>query len=205
MDMRRMYYYRYGTEGDHDQIRMSYPQIAKLLYLPVSTVYQAIKRYENDGRTYVNRRRLNFQVCWARKQKIQGALKDYLLSYDVLSEWAPYSLEQRVKLIRKLGVNVASRTLGKFYKRHLVSYRVVKYRFAGAQAAPLADTQRFVVDLARRIQRKELVVYFDETSCNMWHRKRMSWSTRNQPVKMHLNRDRGHGVTVLGAIGERLP
>jgi len=63
----------------------------------------------------------------------------------------------------------------------------------------------FVVELARRVERKELVVYFDETSVNMWIRKRMSWSHRDHPVKMHLNRDRGKGVTVLGAIGERLP
>ena len=62
-----------------------------------------------------------------------------------------------------------------------------------------------MLELARRIDRKELVVYFDETSCNMWMRKRMAWSSRDQPVKMHLNKDRGHGVTVLGAIGERLP
>ena len=59
--------------------------------------------------------------------------------------------------------------------------------------------------MARRIEKKQLVVYFDETSCNMWMRKRMTWSSRDEPVKMHLNRDRGHGVTVLGAIGERLP
>ena len=72
---------------------MSYPLIAKRLYLPVSTVYQAIKRYEQDGRQYVGRRKLNFQSCWSRKVKIQGPLKDYLLSYEVLSDWARYSLE----------------------------------------------------------------------------------------------------------------
>lgn len=62
-----------------------------------------------------------------------------------------------------------------------------------------------MVDIARRVERKELLVYFDETSCNMWMRKRMTWSTRLNPVKMTLNKDRGKGVTVLGAIGMRLP
>jgi len=35
-------------------------------------------------------------------------LKDYLLSYEVLTDWAPYSLEQRAKLVAQLGVQVAS-------------------------------------------------------------------------------------------------
>ena len=60
MDMRRMYFYRYGTEGEPKGIFMSYPRIARLLYLPISTVYQAIKRYEMDGCRYLDRRRTNF-------------------------------------------------------------------------------------------------------------------------------------------------
>ena len=35
-------------------------------------------------------------------------------------------------------------------------------------------------------------------------RTRMTWSSRSQPVKMHLNSNRGKGVTVLGAVGIRL-
>jgi len=100
---------------------------------------------------------------------------------------------------------VSTKTLSKFYRRHKVTYRVVKYRYANSRPADHIDVHNFVVELARRIERRELVVYFDETSVNMWIRKRMTWSHRDQPVKMHLNKYRGHGVTVLGAIGERLP
>lgn len=32
----------------------------------------------------------------------------------------------------------------------------------------------------------------------------MTWSSRANPVKMQLNPKRGHGVTVLGAIGHML-
>jgi len=39
----------------------------------------------------------------------------------------------------------------------------------------------------------------------MWMRKRMTWSCKAHPVKFPLNQGRGHGVTVLGAIGECLP
>jgi transposase len=82
---------------------------------------------------------------------------------------------------------------------------VVKYEFSRAKRVPLSEIQAFVVELARRIERGQNIVYFDETSCNMWMRKRYSWCTREQPVRMHLNKDRGHGITILGAIGHRLP
>jgi len=62
-----------------------------------------------------------------------------------------------------------------------------------------------VVELARRIARDENIVYFDETSCNMWMRKRYAWCSREDPVRMHLNQDRGKGITVMGAIGHKLP
>ena len=39
----------------------------------------------------------------------------------------------------------------------------------------------------------------------MWMRKRYSWCTKERPVRMHLNADRGKGVTVMGAIGHKLP
>ena len=88
-----MFFYRYSAEGYTEKVAMSYSKIARRLYLPVSTVYQAIRRYESNKLRYVDRRRLNFQKCWPDKVKIKGALKDYLLSYEVLSSWAPYSLE----------------------------------------------------------------------------------------------------------------
>jgi len=39
----------------------------------------------------------------------------------------------------------------------------------------------------------------------MWMRRRMTWSSHVKPVKFPLNKLRGKGVTVFGAIGECLP
>jgi len=39
----------------------------------------------------------------------------------------------------------------------------------------------------------------------MWMRRRTTWSSCYRPVKFRLNKDRGRGVTILGAIGECLP
>jgi len=104
MDLRRMYFCRYGTEGPAGPVVMSYLQVARKLYLPISTVYYGLKRYEQDGLKFVDRRKTNFCKTWKKQIKLKGALKDYLLSYEVLTDWAPYNLEQRAKLIAALGV-----------------------------------------------------------------------------------------------------
>jgi transposase len=205
MDLRRMYYFRYGTEQPSNNVQLSYPKIAKRMLLPVSTVYNALRRFERDGLSFVDRRRNNFKRAHQGRLKIKGAVKDYLLSYEVLTEWAPLSLDKRVKLLAQMGVHVRPHTLSLFYRRHKVTYRVVKYEFSRARKVPLTEIQSFVVDLARRIERNQNIVYFDETSCNMWMRKRYTWCTRDNPVRMHLNKNRGHGITIMGAIGHRLP
>jgi transposase len=76
---------------------MSYPKIAKRMKLAVSTVFNACRRFENDGYRFVDRRKTNFQSTWQRNERITGAVKDFLLSHEVLSEWARYNLDQRVK------------------------------------------------------------------------------------------------------------
>ena len=207
MDLRRMCFLRYGTERPQDgaETVATYQKIAKRLHMPPGTVFRALKRYRRDGLRYVDRKRLNFRKSWEGRVKLKGAVQDFLLSHAVLCEWAPHSLEKRVKLLAQMGVRVAPHTLSAFYRRNKVTYRVVKYEFSRARKVPLEQTQAFVVELARRVARDENIVYFDETSCNMWMRKRYAWSTREQPVRMHLNQDRGKGVTVMGAIGHRLP
>jgi len=114
---------------------------------------------------------------------------------------------ERAKLLeQQTGLKVNPKTLTSFYHRHGIRYRAVGYRYQQApKVSPVERIQAFTVDLARRIRDKENLVYIDETATNMWIRKRYTWSTRDRPVKMVLNQDRGHGVTIYGAIGEYLP
>jgi transposase len=64
----------------------------------------------------------------------------------------------------------------------------------------------FAVRLARMISQPDLnLVYFDEAGFNLWMRHRKTWGTRDHPVKMVLNKLRGKGVTVFGAIGVHMP
>ena len=107
------------------------------MYLPLSTVYNAIRRYEKDGLKFVDRRRTNFKRASEGRIKIKDNVNDYLLSNEVLTEWAHLNLDQRVKKLRDLGVHVTPHTLSLFYRRHRVTYRVVKYEFSRAKRVPL--------------------------------------------------------------------
>ena len=129
MDLRRMSFFRYVTENpepDAEPIR-TFVKVAKLMHLPVTTIFNAIRRYKKDGLRFVERRKLNFQKVWRRNLKITGPVKDLLLSFDVLNDWAPLNLDQRVKLLHQKGLCVAAHTLSAFYRRHGITYRVVKY------------------------------------------------------------------------------
>ena len=63
------------------------------MYLPLSTVYNALKRFQKDGLKFVDRRRSNFKRASEGRIKIKGPVKDYLLSHEVLTEWAHLNLD----------------------------------------------------------------------------------------------------------------
>ena len=108
-------------------------------------------------------------------------------------------------LHQQTGLKICDKTLAHFYKVNGIRYRCVGYRYQ--QAAKVSTPERiqqFTIELAKRIRDGEKLVYMDETATNMWIRKRYTWSTKERPIKMCLNQDRGHGITVYGAIGECL-
>jgi len=46
MDLRRIYFFRHGTEKPTTDVVMSYPKIARRMKLAVSTVFNACRRFE---------------------------------------------------------------------------------------------------------------------------------------------------------------
>ena len=205
MDLRRVHFFRYGTEEPSNLRIRTFKEVSVLAKLPIATCYHALKRYERDGYRFVDRRRMNFRKAWPDKVKIKGQIAEYLLNPNVLNSWAGFSLKKRCHELSKLGVNVMTDTLSKFYKRNKVRYVVCKYQYQQAKKHPPSKLQAFAIELAKRTAAGENIVYFDETSCNMWMRRRMTWSSQAKPVKFQLNKLRGKGVTILGAIGEYLP
>jgi len=192
MDLRRIHYHRFGSEEPTEFPVRTYKEVARACRLPITTCHHAIQRYLRDGHKFVDRRRNNFKSCWARKRKIQGPLAEYLLNHGVLTAWAGYSLSRRCQEIKLLGHSVTRATLSRFYRQNKVRYVVCQYQYQQARAKTIQrQVQQFAVQLARRTARGDNIVYFDETSCHMWMRKRTTWSSCYRPVKFRLNKLRG--------------
>jgi hypothetical protein len=61
------------------------------------------------------------------------------------------------------------------------------------------------MELSQLIDSNKPLVYFDESSFNMWMHSTRTWMNSNDPVRILLNKSRGENVTVYGAIGNCLP
>ena len=187
MDMRRIHYFRYGTEKPAKFPIRTFKEVGQLVRLPASTCFYALKRYIKDGYNYIDRRRNNFKKAWPKKVKIKGQIAEYLLNQNVLAAWAGFSLAKRCFELSQLGVRVIPETLSKFYRKNQVKFVVCKYQYQQAQKHPASKLHQFAIELAKRTMAGENLVYFDETSCNLWMRQRMTWSSRVKPVKFPLN------------------
>jgi len=58
------------------------------------------------------------------------------------------------------------------------------------------------VRLAKVIADGLPLMYFDEASFNLWLRNKKTWTPKIEPVKYPIGRNRGRGITVMGAISQ---
>jgi len=103
-------------------------------------------------------------------------------------------------LERDFNLQLSLKGLQKFYKRNGVSYLAVGYLYMKTLGRPPDAVENFAVKLAKVIAAEEPLVYFDEASFNLWLRNRKTWTPKIEPVKYPLNKNRGKGITVMGAI-----
>ncbi len=75
----------------YHNLQMSYHQIAKQLNCAATTVHAALRRFENDGKQFRDRRMFNGRNN--RRLKIVAPIAKYLLSRDVLERWSGYCLQ----------------------------------------------------------------------------------------------------------------
>jgi transposase len=78
----------------------------------------------------------------------------------------------------------------------------VGYIYQQALARTQESVEAYAVKLAQAIADGVPLVYFDEASFNLWLRNRRTWSPRVDPVKYPIGRNRGAGITVMGAISQ---
>jgi hypothetical protein len=105
---------------------------------------------------------------------------------------------------RDFQLKLSLKGLHNFYRRKNVRFLAVGYIYQQAIAKAPADDENFAVGLAKVIASGEPLVYFDEASFNLWLRSRRTWTPKTEPIKYPLNKNRGKGVTVMGAISQHL-
>ena len=183
----------------YNNLQMSYQQIAKQLNCAATTVHAALRRFENDGRQFRDRRMFNGKNN--RRLKIVAPIAKYLLSRDVLERWSGYCLQQRcIQLDIDTGVQITQSTLRNFYLKHNIKYRCVSFTYQQALKKAKGPILDFSLALARMVIADKPIVYFDESSFNMWMRGNRNWTPHDKPIKWPLNQTRGSGITVLGGI-----
>ena len=74
------------------------------------------------------------------------------------------------------------------------------YIYKQAIARSPAVVEAFAVRLAKVIAEGLPLLYFDEASFNLWLRNKRTWTPKIDPVKYPIGRNRGKGITVMGAI-----
>ena len=105
---------------------------------------------------------------------------------------------------KDLDVSIKPNTLRDFYVKHNIKNRVVGFRYQQSQNRSEKPMMTFSLYLARLVQEKKPVVYFDESSFHMWMRSTRTWTTPDCAVKWSHPKFRGTGVTVFGAISTSL-
>jgi hypothetical protein len=88
--------------------------------------------------------------------------------------------------------------------RHNIRHLVVNYTYQQALGRSEKPQKSFSLHLARLNEQGKTIVYFDESSFNLWMRSRKTWSNPKSPVRWVHNKFRGSGVTVYGAISAQL-
>ena len=105
---------------------------------------------------------------------------------------------------RDFHLKLSLKGLYNFYKRNKVKYLAVGYVYQQALARAPDAVENFAVELAKVIASGDPLVYFDEAAFQLWLRNKRTWTPKTMPVKYPLNKNRGKGITVMGAISQHL-
>ena len=119
-DKHRMIYLRYGSLSDFSQEQMSKCQVARLLRMPPMTVIRNLNQFVraefNFTAAFDNRRSTRFNFMSER-------LKTALVDKRMLQLWAPYSINQRVEIVRNVfQESIGRSTLQRFYAANKITY-----------------------------------------------------------------------------------
>lgn len=167
---------RFGVDVEQQEPIRSYPSIAKLLCLPVSTVYFSIKRFVDRG----------FKIEMGRKRptgrflKLSDEMKQWLLSDDLIYKKYWMSAMQRyIYLKEHFNYTGCYYTILDFYKSQKI--RLVKPQktyAASIEADKMFESDRklFARQIGTIKMNNKPLIYVDETTFNIQKYFRTVWS-----------------------------
>ena len=98
-----------------------------------------------------------------------------------LNRWIPYSLKERVLILRQTyNLDISHDTLWRFYRDRKVTHVTGKatYRRYINQKDNIDDKRKaFAKLLGNLIRAKKPIIYVDETTFNSWSLKKKSWAS----------------------------
>jgi transposase len=195
----------YGDVGSLGPMLRRPREIALALGIRYNTVIVNLRKYRQAGGVitpFVHYHR------GQRTEKITPELGVFLLAPATLKAWRGWPMARRVHEIReRWGVDMSRPTLAKFYRRHGIRRMTTPFHWHTNTAPEDRDEQRrqFVVQLVEYLRAGKEVVFIDETSVCVWDRRIRTWMYRDDPLPFELPQDRGHSVTVVGAISTKKP
>ena len=137
---------------------------------------------------------------------VKHGLQDMLLNRETLAKWAQFTLAHRCAILRQhYNIDIEWWALRNFYVKHKIGLYATNYVYQQSLNANSNELRRFAVEIGDLVDKEKPVVYFDESSFNMWMRKNKTWMHPDEPIPVVLNKNRGENVTVYGAIGTCLP
>ena len=116
-DQKRIVFARYGSLTDFSAVKMTYPQIERLLMLPRQACLVMIHRFHQRGN--------DFSLLGSQRVQFSKLLpiKHYLVSPEIIKLWRPYGTKHRRLLIQRLfGIDVGTETLRRFYHHVGITY-----------------------------------------------------------------------------------
>jgi hypothetical protein len=186
--------------------------VATVNHVPLTTLWSIRQRYVSS---FVKAQAPPLRPTLAprarqrsRNLKITPKVKEYLLDVKTLQKWATYTLQMRtVALAQHCRCKLAVDTLRKFYVRNNIRKRHCNYQYKNQHRVTQRERWEFAAKLFDLIHlnTRPNVVYFDETSLNLWPTISHTWSGAGEDrVEIPKNIKRGSGITVFGCIGERM-
>ena len=104
-------------------------------------------------------------------------------------------------------MKIHRKALSRIYKQNNVRFKSAKYHFALPRNVTKEEKQReqekFVLQHVSWLEDERDILYFDESSCNLWQKRLKVWRTVDAPLPCYLQPQQGGNVTMLGAVSTK--